>query len=229
MKLAIATRADDNIKEMSDLTHPVIKRYAKKWGCDFIVLDKESEVHRCHYRILELKDLLNTYDRILSVDTDIVLNKDIKNPFEVVPLSMIGAVYEDVGSRQGKRRQVIRQIQDRFGYVGWESGYINTGFFLVSQMHAPIFEKINGQLWNGWGFDDAHLGYQIAKNKFPIYSLHWRWNNMTMFCEPWNGSPDRFDSFVIHYAGVGRFGNKFKSRMHNIRHDFNKIWEGVKL
>jgi len=67
---------------------------------------------------MHTKDLLGFYDRVLSIDSDIIINKDCKNPFTVIPEDMIGSVYEDVGSRQKARRKVIRDIQDRFGNIG---------------------------------------------------------------------------------------------------------------
>jgi len=46
-----------------------------------------------------------------------------------------------------------------------------------------------------------------------------------MFSEPWNGSPSRFDSYILHYAGGGRFPDKGKqSRVQLIRDDIKKIY-----
>ena len=63
--LLIVTRADSNILEMTKLTHPYIKAYAELLGADFKILDKNTPVHRCHYRIMELHDLLEEYDRAI--------------------------------------------------------------------------------------------------------------------------------------------------------------------
>ncbi|MBU2685829.1 MAG: hypothetical protein KKF27_21520, partial [Gammaproteobacteria bacterium] len=122
------------------------------------------------------------------------------------------------------RRNTIQEGQKAYGDIGWKTGYINTGFFMVSKPHACIFEKINGNLWGGTGVDDIQLGYNIVKNKIPVYDFHWKWNTMTMFCEKWNGSPDRFNSYITHFAGVGKFENRFNNRLENIKHDYNKIW-----
>ena len=42
-------------------------------------------------------------------------------------------------------------------------------------------------------------------SKKEVKQLDYRWNHMTMFSEPWNDNADRFESFIIHYAGRGVF------------------------
>ena len=46
-----------------------------------------------------------------------------------------------------------------------------------------------------------------------------------MFSEAWNGSPLRFYSYLIHYAGGGRFPDKGKrTREQLMRDDVKKIY-----
>jgi len=224
MKLAVVTRSDENIKEMTSLTHPVIKSFAKKWDADFIILEHDAPCHR-HYRIMEFRNLFGLYDRILSIDSDVIISTTCPNPFLLVPVPMIGSVFEDVGTREQKRRKVIKNIQERFGDIGWKSGYINTGFAMFSKEHKDIFQSIDGHYWDGFGFDDAHLAYNINKRHIPIYQLPYQYNHMTMFSEAWNRSADRFESFVIHYAGIGKFENRFKNRIENMRYDMEELWD----
>ena len=42
MKLAIATRCDDSINEMTSMTHPIMKAYADSCGADFILMTEDS-------------------------------------------------------------------------------------------------------------------------------------------------------------------------------------------
>ena len=73
-KLAIVTRADENIREMTDLTLPFMLKYADKCGADFIILADDApfltEDNKPHYRILEIEKLFDKYDRILNLDAD---------------------------------------------------------------------------------------------------------------------------------------------------------------
>jgi lipopolysaccharide biosynthesis glycosyltransferase len=209
MKLLVTTRADSEISDITEQTHFMIKKYANKCNADFHIIDEDSECKigngKFHFKIMELYNLLDEYDRILCIDSDVIIKEDCPNLFEVVPYDCIGTIYEDRGSRIIDRRIRIREVQEIFGEIGWKEGYINTGTFLVSKPHKEIFQKINGEFWVGRGFDDVHLGYQIKRNNICIHEIPYQYNHMTMFSESWNDSADRFDSYIIHYAGVGIF------------------------
>jgi len=229
MKLLIATRADNNIKEMTNLTHPIIKRFASQWKADFLILkyiaDRTDKWGKIHYRIMELYDLLEKYDRIMNLDSDTIINKNCPNLFEIVPYDKVGTMFEDKGRRQQIRWQRIADIQAAWGKIGWKKNYINTGVFLVSKPHAEIFEKFNGKLWTAKGYDDVHLGYQINRLGIEIYELNYKFNHMCMFSEQWNGSPSRFDSYILHYAGHAKFPDKGKrNKVQQIKDDIRRIY-----
>jgi len=229
MKHLIVTRAADNIREMADLTHPIIRKFAKQWGADFLVLRNDSdctdEGGKVHYRIMELYDLFEEYDRIMNIDSDVIINKNCPNLFSMVPYDEIGVIFEDKGSRLNDRRGRINKVQAAWGDIGWREGYINIGISLFSKSHKEIFRKVKGRYWEDRGFPDVHLGYQIHKLGFKICELDWRFNHMTMFSERWNGSPSRFDSHILHYAGQGDFPDRGKrSRVQIIRDDIKRIY-----
>lgn len=224
MKRLIVTRADKNIKEMIDLTHPIIRKFAESWNADFKILDHRTDCRvgdgRYHYRIMKLYDLFNKYDRIIHLDSDIVINKTCPNLFEVVPEDCIGTNLEDKGSRRNYRRKMISLVQQRWGNIGWKEGYINTGVFVVSKQHRKIFTKVNDQYWTEeFGFDDVHLGYQIRRFGFKIYELDYRFNHMSMYSEDWNGNKNPLDSYIIHFAG-----GKYEDRILKIKGMINKIY-----
>jgi len=229
MKLAVVTRADNNIKDLTDLTHPIIKEFAKKWHADFLILPESSPCNegdgRWHYRIMHIRELLNTYDRILHLDSDVVITPKCPNLFEITPPLYISSVFEDVGSRLAHRRALLYKVQAKFGDLGWRFGYINTGVFMVAQRHAEIFKDVRGEYWTGFGYDDVHLGWRIHYRQFYVNPLSYLFNHMSMFSEAWNGSPSRFDSFIIHYAGEANFPDKKnRSRLQLIADDIEKLY-----
>jgi lipopolysaccharide biosynthesis glycosyltransferase len=230
MKLLVATRADEKISPMTSLTLPLIQKYAKDCGADFHILNQEPPAWtpehppRAHYRIMKFYDLFEEYDRILSVDCDLLICKNCPNIFETVDPDKVGSIYEDVGHAQDHRRGQIRAAQEQFGDVGWTEGYINTGFAVFSKKHRDIFQPINGQYFMDFGIDDVHLCWQIHKHGFEIQQLPYQWNHMTMFSEDWNNHADRFQSHVIHYAGAGIFDHEFSNRTEQIRHDMERIY-----
>ena len=228
MKLLITTRADDGIKSMTDYTHPTIKYYADKVGADFKILSHTSDcTHnqgKWHYRIFKHYDLFNEYDRILHLDSDMIITPNCPNIFDTVPYDCIGTVYEDKGTRASDRKNRINNAKEKFGNIEWNEGYINTGVFLTSKVHRDIFQTIDDMYYEDFGFDDVHLGYQINKNKFKVHELNYKWNHMTMFSESWNGSPHRFDSHIIHYAGAGTYDKQ--NRVEQIKSDIFMFYKG---
>lgn len=228
MKLLITTRADDGIKSMTRYTHPTIQYYADKVGADFLVMSHISgcnhEQGKWHYRIFKHYDLFNEYDRILHLDSDMIITPDCPNIFDIVPYNCIGTVYEDKGSRAHDRRMRIENAKTQFGKIDWAQGYINTGVFLSSKIHKDIFQPISGKYYQDYGFDDVHLGYLLNKFKFKVHELGYRWNHMTMFSESWNGSPSRFTSHIIHYAGAGTFDKS--NKLEQIKSDVYTFYKG---
>ena len=232
MKLLVCTRSDKSLKEMSSMTHPILKHFAYQWNADFLVLDERSNEETCldargkvFYRLCRLRELFEGYDRILHIDTDIVINRFCPNIFNEVPYDQIGTVLEDKGSRAENRRMRIVKVQAEWGWIGWKTGYINTGIFLASKPHKDLFNSFQGKFWCDLGYDDVQWGYMINYLKLPIFELHYFFNGMSMFCEPWNQSPSRFEFHLIHYAGQALFPDKGnRSRLELIRDDIDEIW-----
>jgi len=137
------------------------------------------------YRILSIRDHLKEYDRVLHIDVDALVKPDCPNLFSLVPTDRIGSIFEDVGSRKEHRRSVIRAIQEKMGDVGWRSGYPNSGCMLFSRCHIPLFEIPPQGLWEGWGLDDAWIGWQAKRLGMAFYELPPTFNWMSMFSEPW--------------------------------------------
>lgn len=224
--IAIATRADQNIKGYTKYTIPIIEQYCEKWGATLEYMNGEPPVmtddNKPHYRIMEVYDLLDKYDRVLCLDADMLILPACPNPFKEVPENKIGSIFEDVGSRARYRHQYIQDIQKAWGHIGWKKGYTNAGIFLASKQHRDIFTAFEGKYWTAWGSADLHLSYQARRLGFKFHELDFKWNHMSMFTEPWNNNADRFQSHIIHYAGRGVFDAN--NRIEQIKRDYNKIY-----
>lgn len=229
MKLLMVTCSDES-QVHAKYTLPIHKMYAKKWNADFKILDDISYnklgFSMWNYRTMVFYKLLEIYDRIFYIDSDIMINKNCPNIFDAVPCDTVGLVLEDKGSRLKDRRRRIELIKEAFGGCEhWTTGFPNGGLYVVSKIHREIFTKINGKLWNGPGYDGNHYMYQIMKQDHKYVDLGYKWNHMSMFSEPWNGSPSRLDSYIIHYAGGGRFPDKGKrSRVKLMLDDIRRIY-----
>lgn len=218
-KYLITTRANDGIKEMCNITHPILRRYAEKCNADFSILEKDIEGLHSHWRILFIKDLFDEYDRIAVIDSDVLILKSCPSIFEEVGESCIGSIFEDKGSRMQDRQNRIQKANKRYGNVGWHDGYINTGVCIFSKAHRGIFEYEKDDLWNDLGYDDVYLGWKIHKFNYEVHELPFYWNHMSMFSE--NNGPSRFDSYVIHYAGNGF--HPMLDRTEQIRQDYHLL------
>jgi len=86
----------ENNKILS-LSQPFFEMYAKNCNVDFIIINKASinaHNNHPHYEKFQLLDYLNDYDRILFLDSDIIVQEHTPNLFEIVPETHIGAVYD---------------------------------------------------------------------------------------------------------------------------------------
>ena len=232
MRRLIVTRADIGKTDYLVNTLPIIIKYAYKCEADFKVLDESHGP--VFQRILSIYKFFDTYDRVVHLDSDMVITESCPNIFNVVPEDTIGLVFEDKGSRLTNRRSRITEIKK--GYGGnddWTSGYFNAGILVTSRVHREIFTRVNGKFWGegmgrkarAMGADQTHVGYQIMKQGHKYVDLGYKWNHMSMFSEEWNGSKSRFDSHIIHYAGKARFPDKGeRSRTQLMIDDIKKIY-----
>ena len=64
---------------MAEVSHPTLKAYAERIGAEFVVLSDEDAARHStpHWAKLKLGDLLNRYDRIIYLDTDILVREDV--------------------------------------------------------------------------------------------------------------------------------------------------------
>ena len=224
---AIAIRADKNIVGYTQYTIPIIEKFCKKWDATLEYINEPPPVmtddNKPHYRIMQVHDLLDKYDRVLCLDADMLILPNCPNPFDEVPEDKIGTIFEDKGTRRPTRLKYIQDIQRSWGNVGWTQHYSNAGTFMVSKKHQYIFTDFEGKYWTAWGSADVHLSFQGRRFNHQFHELSFKWNHMTMFSESWNNNADRFNSYIIHYAGRGIFDAS--NRIEQIKKDIKTAYE----
>lgn len=197
MKLAVVTIAvGDFYTKMAEITHPTIRKYAEKIGAELIVLDEKKE-GLPHYLKLELNNLLRKYDRILYVDTDVVIREDATNIFDEVPVDQIGAFEE--GQFADRRTSMLEFLnQNKIDPKSWDNKYYNTGVLVVSKEHANVF--IKPLLEHDHFFEQSYLNLLFSTFKVKMHNLHYKWNRMYLM-DKLTGE-ERYESYFMHYAGV---------------------------
>ena len=200
MKFAVVTIAiGDKYQKMGEITHPRIKQYADKINADFIIIDKQKISNTTpHWEKFQLLDFLSQYDRILFLDTDVLIRKNCPNLFDLVPEDKIGMFNE---CPFVERRDVAMEMcADAYKMKDfrWDGKYYNSGVMIVSKCHRMLFRKPDFELSNF--FEQTYLNMMIQRMKIPIFDLQYFYNRMS--CMDKISAKDRYESYIIHYAGV---------------------------
>lgn len=217
-KRAIVTLSiGEEYNRLGKATHPLIEAYANKVEADFIVINtqKLTSDYYAHFEKFQLYALLNRYDRIIFLDTDLLVTPKCPNLFDVVSEEQFGAFV--VSKYTGYHDRAIRLIQEELGEIDWVMEYFNSGVMVVSKHHLEVFNTENGFLkqWSlcssqkGFqGFlDQTLINYNVQRLCLPIYDIGYKFNHTTA---PKN-SGERFNSYIIHYPGKGhRRANKLR-------------------
>ena len=141
MNRAIVTiSCGDFYRRMAAISHPTIKAYADKLGADFIVWDDYDGHTMPHYQKLELGKLLRQYERVLYIDTDILVRDDAPDIFAARAGGLAGSA---------RRRPVLPRSQgvddalhaDR-SVTSLATGTVDTttpACWCLSQAHRDLF------------------------------------------------------------------------------------------
>ncbi|MHA1847217.1 MAG: glycosyltransferase [Promethearchaeota archaeon] len=232
VKHAVATLCiGEKASSFAKYTHGPMKDYASKIGADFIIFDEKRinfqdsrNFNPILFEKYQVHDLLTNYDRVLYLDTDILVTPHAPNVFDIVPADKVGGVFEDFGTEQDHRRELIRKVQKVLGDVNWKSGFMNSGMFVVSKMHQKIFRlyKIHG-FYDG-EYEQTNTNWYIRKAGFEIYALDFRFNFMGIM-RLYHG-PIHREAYFIHYAGKsGIF--PWVPKIEQVKKDYEFFYKGI--
>jgi hypothetical protein len=185
-------------QKIAKVTHPTIKAYAKKIGADFLCIsEKKISTTSIHWEKFQVFDLLNTYDRILFLDTDLIIREDCPDLFGFVPEDKLGAF--DEAPFTDRSKELIIDTCKAYGVTlpGWNGKYYNTGVMVISKRHKHLFKKPELEYYSF--YEQTYLNMRIAEQKIEMFDLEYRFNRMT--CMDAYTGEDRHASFIIHYAG----------------------------
>jgi lipopolysaccharide biosynthesis glycosyltransferase len=201
MKKAVVTlTTGDKFNELATFTHPTFKKYSDQIGADFHVINKSIFKNSpIGYEKVQASKLFDEYQRIIYLDTDILVTPNCPNLFDIVPLGWFGAFSE---GNYLNRMPAIHAGALQFGYDSerlrkFEKRYFNAGVMVFDRSHRFVFVAPS-KLHNNFQ-DQTWLNIQLftQNNKFVDIGPHF--NRMSHL--DWN---ERYESFIWHYAG-GKF------------------------
>lgn len=197
--LTIAINDSNEYQKVSELTHLSLKEYAKKIRADFICIDKRKISETTpHWEKFQIYDLLDTYDRILYLDTDIIVREDCPNLFEVVSEDKLGMFEEGQFTDRSKELMIDICRSYDVKLPKWNGKYYNSGVLVISQKHKFLFKKPRKEVFSF--FEQSYLNMMIAQNSVEMCDLHYKFNRMP--CMDRFTGEDRRNSYIIHYAGA---------------------------
>jgi ADP-heptose:LPS heptosyltransferase len=199
-KYLVATIAHgEKYEKIAEITHPSIKAYADRIGADFKVISEKSVSEEyIHFEKFQIHEMLLRYERIIFIDTDVIVRDDTPNLFDVVPSTKLGAFNEGFLERAGS----LSVICQKYGHQlqgDWDGSYYNTGVLVVSRCHRSLFKLPPQQVVIGDFYEQDYINMFIYLNKVPMFPLTYHYNRMSSI-DKYVGE-NRHASYIIHYAG----------------------------
>jgi len=189
----------EDFKRLAALTHPRLKAYAERMGAEFVVIDKPISKISPHFEKYQMFDLLNEYDRIVYLDTDLIVKDDCPSLLEVVPLDCLGAFNEGAFIDQVKAMQsIVKETGEEIRK--WDRQYYNTGVMVVSKAHKYLFKRPKKEIFNF--YEQSYLNLRMINDGVKMFPLPYEFNRLEAL-DKFVGR-HRLASHIIHYAGFLR-------------------------
>jgi len=192
------------------ITEESTRYYAEKIGCDYEVMNCNSQWDK-----LKLFSLFSNYNRILSLNENIIIRKDSPNLFDIVPETELGVLDE---GKYLVRVDKIKLASFEYGLEvpKWDGKYYNDGVILSSRLHKKIFkgpQKIGSEF-------ASYMNLMIANNEVKIFELDHTFNRMHFMDD--KVGVVRFGSYFLHYqdAPENIVENSIKSDLETWEKDF---------
>ncbi len=199
-KLLVLTIAIGDIyQEIAELTHASISAYADKVGADFHAITERTVAETSpHWDKFLIHDLLAEYERVLYLDTDIIVRPDTPDLFELVPPLELGIFNE--GPFTGGRYESFWRSCIAYDVTvpSWDGAYYNTGVMLASRCHRELFRKPKEEHFDF--YEQGFLNVEIARRGVKCFDLPYQFNRMC--CMDARTGEQRHSGYMIHYAGI---------------------------
>lgn len=184
---------------------PSMKKYAEKVEAEFIYDRFEKKSKYPLFDKYKVGELLETYDRVLFLDCDILIHPQSPNVFELVPEGHFAAFNEGMACNLTEleaRRDYLNRTAQAFevdSNFDMHLGYFNCGVFLADKIHKDVF-ALPPEHPNMLEITSEQnlINLRIYQGKFKTFNLPIQFNAM-----PWRWTDDYLkENYFIHFAGM---------------------------
>ncbi len=187
-------------RAIARITHPLMKEYAETVDADFVVIDQQGDHALPHFAKLEIGTLLNTYDRVCYIDSDVIIRPDSPDIFRAVPVDSVGAC--DEAEFVPERRTTFREFclmmdcpitEEQAGTLP----YFNTGVMVFSRCHKGVLIHTSRELRSF--YEQSYLNFLFHVTRATMYRLPYMYNRTYVVNQAFGG--DMLSGYFNHYAG----------------------------
>lgn len=193
-KALVTVAIGEEYQKIARLTHPLMRAYAARIGAEFIVLRQScSSGPTAHFEKYQLFQYLELFHRILYIDSDIVINPQCPDLFEIVPEQSLGVFLEEDQTEPTRR---VLQTQATCGLLpAWGGVFFNSGVMVLSSQHRVIFDPGLEQHSIGREYEQAQLNWNAQRAGVSIVNIGKSYNHIV-----WELDATRYESNMIHYV-----------------------------
>jgi Lipopolysaccharide biosynthesis proteins, LPS:glycosyltransferases len=174
-------------QKLLEISRPGFQDYARKVGADYHEISETAfpdEPRMVHFNKFKIRELLEHYERVLYVDSDVIISPETPDLFQIVPETHLGAKIEPLLPDQN---DPVVAAQSLWGPIpGWKNDHFNSGLLLVSRAQGHLLEPVdqrtqatspNQTKHNGPFSDELYLNWKLRKLDLPLFELdpffHW--------------------------------------------------------
>lgn len=220
-RVVVTVATGDEWLRILRLTGPLMRKYANRVGADFHAITEASqqwaplEKFRCY-------ELLETYDQLLFLDADVVINPASPDLFAIGGLAMRDD-WDDLPSLDWLRAEWKQLAASHRLSTDWSGRCHNSGVVLCDRSHHAIFEPPSQPFTATHCAEQLWIEHNANRLGYEIQSLGYEWN-----CQTWSSQFDkRKDSaHVLHFANAS---NRRQAIKEHIRAAYPAPRRGAKL
>lgn len=200
MNLVLTIAIGDYYQELAKVTHPTLKDYSAKIQADFLSLDNVDISNTTpHWEKFIIYDLLKAYDRIIYLDTDLVVRSFTPNLFDIVPIEQLGMWNEAQCLHRPRHLLVTEALKYGIDISGCDHKFYNSGVMVISKEHQEVFKKPTVELGdiNSY-YEQMYINIMIKKLNINMFDLSYHCNRIDYIDTL---VANKEESYIIHKAG----------------------------